>query len=209
MGESTSPFIDEGDVLLQVREREYVCYKVLLPTLSGTRELYASITLSVSNAYGRFLPCSPCRANNGAYNTVDAQRHVGGALPCLSGMGVDGAHNTVGQMSAPITLLGFCHARKVVGYPSDMPCWYCPAGVQGTVLGIVVDLSVLFYLLRPFSGPYRAGVPGRSVPVGSDCANRRRAVSRGLMHPRSEMRVRVGSGVWLGLRIGEAGQSRK
>ena len=31
----------------------------------------------------------------GAYHTVDAQRHVGGALPCLSGMRVDGAHNTV------------------------------------------------------------------------------------------------------------------
>ena len=24
------------------------------------------------------LPCSPCMVNNGAHNTIDAQRHVGG-----------------------------------------------------------------------------------------------------------------------------------
>ena len=40
---------------------------------------------------------SPCMVNDSAHNTVDAQRHVGGALPYLSGMGVDGAHNTVGE----------------------------------------------------------------------------------------------------------------
>ena len=53
------------------------------------------------------LPYSPCMVDDGAHNTVDVQRHVGGALPCLSGMGVDGAHNTVGRTSAPTTLLGF------------------------------------------------------------------------------------------------------
>ena len=115
------------------------------------------------------------------------QRHVGGALPCLSGMGVDGAHNTVGKMSAPTTLLGSCYAREVAGYYH--------AGVQSTVLGIAVDLSASPYFLRPFPGPYRAGVPGRLVPVGSDCASRRGAVSRGLAHSRSEKRVGVGSGV--------------
>ena len=93
-------------------------------------------------------------------------------------MGVDGAHNTVGEMSAPTILLGFCQAREVTGY--------CPAGVQGTVLGIAVDLSALPYLLRPFPGPHRAGVPGRLVPVGSDCASQRRAVSRGSVYPRSK-----------------------
>ena len=123
--------------------------------------------------------------NAGAHNTVDAQRHVGAALPCLSGMGVDGANNTVGKMSAPTTLLRFCHAWEVVGY--------CPAGIQGMVLGIVVDLSVLPYLLRPFLGPHRAVIPGRLVPVGSDCASWRRAVSRGLVYPRSETWVGVGS----------------
>ena len=53
------------------------------------------------------LPHLPCMVHDGAHNTVDAHRHVGGALPRLSSMGVDGAHNTVGQMSAPTTLLGF------------------------------------------------------------------------------------------------------
>ena len=121
------------------------------------------------------------------------QRHMGGALPCLSIMEVDGAYNTVGEMLAPTTLLGFCHARKVVGY--------YPIGVQGTVLSIAVDLSALPYFLHPFPGPYRAGVPGRLVLVGSDCASWRKAVSRGLVHPQSEMRVRVGSGVWLGFLV--------
>ena len=51
------------------------------------------------------LPYSPCMVNDGAHNTVDAQRHVGGALPYLFGMGVDGIYNTVGKMSAPTTLL--------------------------------------------------------------------------------------------------------
>ena len=36
-------------------------------------------------------------------------------------------------MSAPTTLLGFYHAREVAGY--------CPVGVQGTVLGIVGNMS--------------------------------------------------------------------
>ena len=87
--------------------------------------------------------------NDGAHNTVDAQRHVGGVLPCLSGMGVDGAHNIVGKMSVPTTLLGFCHARKVAGY--------CPTGVQGTVLGIAVDLSALPY----FSPSVSSSLPSR------------------------------------------------
>ena len=77
-------------------------------------------------------------------------------------MGVDGAHNTVGKMSTPITLLGFCYAREVAGY--------YPTGVQGTLLGIAVDLGALLYFFRPFPGPYRAGILGRLVPVGSDCA---------------------------------------
>ena len=96
-------------------------------------------------------------------------------------MGVDDAHNTVGEMSTPTTLLGFEHARKVA--------WYCPTGVQGMVLDITVDLSALPYLLCLFPGPYRAGVPSQLVLVGSDCASRRRAVSRGSAPPRSKTRV--------------------
>ena len=86
-------------------------------------------------------------------------------------------------MSAPTTLLGFCHAWEVAGY--------CPAGVQGTVIGIAVDLSALPYFLRLFPSPYRAGVSSRSVPVGSDCASRRGAVSKGSALFLSEKRVGV------------------
>ena len=46
------------------------------------------------------------------------------------------------------------------------------------------------------------------VLVGSDCASRRGVVSKGLAHPRSEKRVRVRSGVWPGLLVGEAVQRR-
>ena len=104
-------------------------------------------------------------------------------------------------MLTPTTLLGFCHVREVIGY--------CPAGVQGTFLGIAVDLGALLYFFRLFHGPYRAGVPGRLVLVGSDYASRRRAVSRGSTHSWSEKWVGVRSGVWPGLPVGEAGRSRK
>ena len=131
-------------------------------------------------------------------------------------MGVDGAHNIVGKMSVPTTLHG-----KVVGCR--------PVGVQGMVLGIVFDLSALPYFLCPFPGPHRAGIPGRLVLVGSDCASRRRAISKGSMHPRLETRVEVQKRClarpsgwrgrpesevsivppWPGLSVGEAGRSRK
>ena len=100
-------------------------------------------------------------------------------------MGVDGAHNIVGEMSVPTTLLEFCHAREVTGY--------YPAGVQGTVPGIAVDLSMLPYFLRPFPGPYRAGIPDRLAPVGSDCASWSRAVSRAFAYPSRSRGIGVGS----------------
>ena len=56
-------------------------------------------------------------------------------------------------------------------------------------------MCALPYFLCLFPGPYRAGVPGRLVLVGSDCTSRRGAVSRGSAHSRSETRVKVGSGV--------------
>ena len=40
--------------------------------------------------------------------------------------------------------------------------------------------------LRTSPSPYRAGIPGQLVPVGSDRASRRRVVSRGWAYPRSE-----------------------
>ena len=69
-------------------------------------------------------------------------------------------------------------------------------------------MSALPYFLCPFPSPYRAGIPGRLVPVGSDCASRRGVVSRGSAHPWSEKQVRVGSGVWPGLLVGEAVRRR-
>jgi hypothetical protein len=90
-----------------------------------------------------------------------------------------------------------------------MPYRYCPVGVLGMALGIVVDLSALSYLLHPFPSPHRAGVPSWLVPVSSDYASRRRAISRGSVYPRLEMRVGVGSGVWPSLPVGEVGQSWK
>ena len=64
------------------------------------------------------------------------------------------------------------------------------------VFGLVVDLSALLYLLRTFPSPYQVGVPGRLVLVGSNCASRRRAVNRGSVQARSEMRVGVGKVVF-------------
>ena len=142
-------------------------------------------------------------------------------------------------MAAPATLYDKCwRLQHYLG--SDMPgrsqstllvisWWYFPIGVQGMVLSIAVDLSALPYLLCPFPGPHRAGVPGRLVLVGSDCASRRRVVSRGLVRPRSEtwvgVRKRCLTGPsgrrggpeseasivpsWPGLPVGEAGRSRK
>ena len=92
-----------------------------LPCSPGTVNVGVQNTVDASEAHGGALPYLSTMGVDGAHNTVDAQRHVGGALPCLSGMGVDGAHNTVGKMSAPTTLLGFCHAKEVVEY--------CPTGV--------------------------------------------------------------------------------
>ena len=70
--ESSSPFIVEGDGLTSQRKREnvYVCYLVLLPTLSSTRRLSAPIILFMSRCMWQALPCSPGMANVGAYNTV-------------------------------------------------------------------------------------------------------------------------------------------
>ena len=54
---------------------------------------------------------------------------------------------------------------------------YC--SMQGMVPGIVVlTCEPCLAFLRTSSGSYRTGVPGRMAPVGSECAGRRRAVSR-------------------------------
>ena len=116
-------------------------------------------------------------------------------------MGVNGAHNTVGEnIDAYNTawVMSCQGGRRVL--------FLQVYRVRSPVLRF--DLCALPYFLRPFPGPYRAGVPGRLVPVGSDRASRRRAVSKGLAHPRSETRVEVESGVWPGLLVEEAVRRR-
>ena len=91
-------------------------------------------------------------------------------------------------MSAPTTLFGslLCQGGCRVLFLQVYRVW-------SPILRF--DLCALPYFLRPFPGPYRAGVPGLLVPVGSDCASRRGAISRGSAHSRLEKQVRVGSGV--------------
>ena len=71
MGESASPFIDEGDGL--TRERECVC---MLLSLVAHVVRYKMIVGAHNIIYVRrmweVLPYSPCMANDGAHNTVDA-----------------------------------------------------------------------------------------------------------------------------------------
>ena len=56
LGESASPFIGEGGGLTSFerkKENVYVCFLVLLPTLSGTRRSLVPTTLFMSDACGR------------------------------------------------------------------------------------------------------------------------------------------------------------
>ena len=54
---------------------------------------------------------------------------------------------------------------------------YC--SVQGMVPGtVVLTCEPCLAFLRTSSGSHRAGVPGRMAPISSECAGRRRAVSR-------------------------------
>ena len=108
-------------------------------------------------------------------------------------MGVYGAHNTVRKISAHTTLC----VREAVEYCSCRRTGYGP-----WYRGFDFVCPPCFLCMSP--GPYRAGVPGRLVPFGSDCVSWRGAVSRGSAHPRSEKRVGVGSSVGLGLPVGEA-----
>ena len=85
---------------------------------------------------------------------------------------------------------------------------YC--SVQGMVPSIVVlTCEPCFAFLCMPSGSYRMGILGRMAPVGSECAGRRRAMSR---VPTSPGRRDVGSesevGLRAGLLIGEAVRRR-
>ena len=76
LGESASPFIDEGDGLTSERERERV--RTLL-NLVAHAVGYKMIVVAHNTIYARcmwkVLPHSPCMANDGAHsahNTIDA-----------------------------------------------------------------------------------------------------------------------------------------
>ena len=82
---------------MALQERERV--RMLLSPVThvvGYKTMVGAHNTVVVRRMWEVLSCSLCMVNDGAHNTVDVQRHVGGALPRLSGMGVDGAHNTVG-----------------------------------------------------------------------------------------------------------------
>ena len=107
-------------------------------------------------------------------------------------MGVIGAYNIVWALSCQ----GGCRVRFLQVYM-----------VRSSVLWF--DLCALPYFLRSFPGPYRAGIPGRLIPVDSDRAGRswkrrwarpsgRRGRPEAGWRPkralRSERRAGVGSG---------------
>ena len=132
----------------------------------------APTTLLISGGMQGVLPCSLGTINAGAHNTVDAQRHVGESYR----MGVNGAHNTVGEN------VGAYNTAWILSCQGGRRVLFLQVyRVRSPVLRF--DLCALPYFLRPFPGPYLAGVPDRLVPVASECASWRKAVSRGLVHP--------------------------
>ena len=103
-------------------------------------------------------------------------------------MGVNGAHNTIGgNIGAYNTVWallcqGACRVLFLQVYRvRSLVSWF--------------DLCALPCFLRSFPGPFRAGVPGRLVLVGSGCAGRRRAASRVFAYPGRRRGVGVGSSV--------------
>ena len=97
-------------------------------------------------------------------------------------MGVNGAHNTVEKNIGAYNTMcqGGCRVLFLQAYRvRSLVSWF--------------DLCALPCFLRLFPGPFRAGVPGRLVPVDSDCASRRRSLSRVFAYPGRRRGVRVGS----------------
>ena len=85
LGESSSPFIDEGNGLTSERER--VRLLVSLAAHAGGFKMFV-----------------------GTHNTVDAQRHVGEPYR----MRVNSAHNTVGKKSVPTILFVSGRLQSIV-----------------------------------------------------------------------------------------------
>ena len=73
MGESASPFIDEGDSLTSERERERVCMLLSLVAYAiGYKMMVGAHNTIHARRMWEVLPHSPCMANDGAHNTIDA-----------------------------------------------------------------------------------------------------------------------------------------
>ena len=100
-----------------------------------------------------------------------------------------------------------------------MAWWYCPAGVQGTVLGIAVDFErPTLYAPPDFLGPHRGDFERRKQRfgvflVGKAGRSQKRASSLpwpGLsVRKAGRSRKRASSPPWPGLPVGEAGRSWK
>ena len=77
LGESAFPFIDEGDDLTSERESERMLLSLVVHAVGYKMIVGAHNTVDVGCMW-EVLPYSPCMSNDGANNTADAQRHVGG-----------------------------------------------------------------------------------------------------------------------------------
>ena len=78
LGDSASPFIDEGDGLTSKRERERVRLLSFVAHAVGYKIIVGAHNTVYARRMWEVLTHSPYMANDGAHNTVDAQRHVGG-----------------------------------------------------------------------------------------------------------------------------------
>ena len=76
MGERPSIFIDEGDGLTSERERVRKLLSLVVHAVSYKMIVGAHNTVDVGCMW-EVLAYSPCMANDGAHNIVDAKRHVG------------------------------------------------------------------------------------------------------------------------------------
>ena len=113
------------------------------------------------------LPCSPSMVNVGAHNTVDAQRHVGGALSYLSGMGVDGAYNTVGEN------VGAHNTAWVLSCQGGRGVLFCRCTgygprYYGLTYASCLTLSVCFLVLTEWASPVGWSQLALIAPVGKE-----------------------------------------
>ena len=103
LGESASPFIDEGDGLTRERERVRMLLSLVAHAIGYKMIVGAHNIVDVGGFYrvlhvGQMMAPTTLLVSRGMWGEPYRACH---------GMGVDGTHNTIGQMSVPTTLLGF------------------------------------------------------------------------------------------------------